>query len=105
MVTLGQAVGAVGGAVIGGIAGGPKGAMWGLYIGHTLGSFLDPPKLKDPEKLKKYGLNTAETGIPIPVTYGVCCVPGNYIWKGGLSTTPIYQDVGATGGKKQKTGG
>jgi len=97
----------IGGAIAGGVTGGmgfSQGAMWGAYIGGMIGSFLFPPQMKEPDKLKDYGMNTAETGIPIPLVYGTTKIAGNYIWKGKLTSDPIYQDVGGKGGSKQKVG-
>jgi len=73
--------------------GGPIGGV----VGGALGAWLFPYDLPEPDALTAYNMNTAQTGIPIPVIYGTVKVAGNYFWKGALTEDPIYADSG--GGK------
>jgi len=50
----------------------------------AIGSLAWPQKPEKPDPYTALGLNSAETGIPVPLIYGTKKIGGNYIWKGPL---------------------
>ncbi len=73
--------------------GGPIGGV----VGGALGAWLFPYDMPQPDPLTAYNINTAQSGIPIPVVYGTVKVAGNYFWKGALTEDAVYADTGGKG--------
>jgi len=92
------------------------GSPWGYMAGYAIGSWLFPPEemegIDPPDPYRTLGVNTSGTGNPWPLLYGTNRFGGNYIWKGALTHSPIYEksDTGGKGGgggggsKKQVVG-
>lgn len=82
MSTNGQIAGGLGGAVIGFMtSGNAAGALRGFSIGMTIGSILDPVKIKTTEpKTSDLTVQTATYGAPIGRCYGTVSVAGNVFW-------------------------
>ena len=73
--------------------GGPIGGV----VGGALGAWLFPYDMPQPDPLTAYNINTAQSGIPIPIVYGTVKVAGNYFWKGALTEDAVYADTGGKG--------